>query len=77
MKRINEMAIQDATGPVLVTVFCDRCGNEESNDYLVPVGEDSLVIARRWLKENKGWDIRFPFDFCPSCAAALKAKESK
>ena len=76
-KRINEMAIQDEKGPVLVTVYCDKCGEEETNDYLVPAGEDSLVVARQWLKENKGWTTRFPFDFCPSCTAELKAKESK
>lgn len=70
------MPIRDENMPVLVTVFCDECGDEESNDYLVPAGHDSLVVARQWLAENKGWTIKFPFDFCPECNPNKLKKEA-
>jgi len=61
------MAVYDEDMPILVTVFCDECGVEETNDYLVPAGVDSLFVARTYLKENKGWFVS-PFeDLCPEC----------
>ena len=60
------MAIQEETGPVLVTVYCDSCGNEETHDYLVPAGMDSIAVARRVLAENHGW-VTGVRDYCPDC----------
>lgn len=61
------MAIQEQTSPVLVTVFCDECGVRETNDYLVPAGQDSLRVARIYLAEHKHWLVT-PFeDLCPDC----------
>lgn len=60
------MAIQEETGPVLVTVFCDGCGVEETHDYLVPAGMDSIAVARRVLKEKHGW-VTGAWDYCPGC----------
>lgn len=60
------MAIQDDTGPVLVTVFCDRCGGEITHDYLVPAGADSLDVARAYLAKH-GWAITPGSDLCPGC----------
>lgn len=60
------MAIQDQTGPVLVTVYCDSCCFEVTHDYLVPAGEDSLAVARTHLAKN-GWTIAPGVDLCPEC----------
>lgn len=60
------MAIQDETGPVLVTVYCDRCGGEITSDYLVPAGTDSLDVARTYLARH-GWAITPGRDLCPEC----------
>lgn len=61
------MAVYDATMPILVTVFCDECGVEESHDYLVPAGVDSLFVARNHLKTNAGWFVSAFEDLCPDC----------
>ncbi|MGK3708669.1 hypothetical protein [Arthrobacter sp. IK3] len=63
------MAVQDETGPVLVTVYCDRCGTEETHDYLVPAGKDSIDVARRHLAEHRSW-VTGAFDLCPDCVTA-------
>lgn len=62
------MAIRDQTGPVLVTVYCDRCGDEATHDYLVPAGSDSLDVARAHLAKN-GWAVSPASDLCPACSA--------
>ncbi|MCC3292974.1 hypothetical protein [Arthrobacter sp. zg-Y1110] len=61
------MAVQEETGPVLVTVYCDECGIEETHDYLVPAGQDSLAVARRHLNMNLGWETGARADLCPAC----------
>jgi hypothetical protein len=62
------MAIQEQTGPVAVTVFCDECGTERCADYLVPAGEDSLRVARDWMGKHAGWKITEAEDLCPKCS---------
>lgn len=63
------MAIQDETGPVLVTVFCDKCGAEVTHDYLVPAGQDSLTVARQYLATHEGWEVTPRSDLCTECRA--------
>lgn len=61
------MAVHDEDMPILVTVFCDECGVEESHDYWVKAGTDSLAVARQHLKTNKGWLVTLFEDLCPEC----------
>jgi hypothetical protein len=70
------MAIHEETMPILVTVYCDECGIEESHDYLVPAGIDSLFVARRHLRENAGWEINYFEDLCPDCKSKEPVPES-
>ncbi|HEU5108055.1 MAG TPA: hypothetical protein VFT95_05810 [Micromonosporaceae bacterium] len=49
-----------------VTIFCDGCGVEESGDYTGENREVRFAAARRWLAENKGWQIA-GMDLCPGC----------
>ena len=64
------MAIQDETGPVLVTVFCDDCEGTITQDYLVPAGQDSLIVARQYLATHEGWEITPRTDLCGDCKPA-------
>lgn len=67
------MAIQDETGPVLVTVYCDDCEVHITQDYLVPAGQDSLTVARQYLATHKGWEITPRTDLCGDCKPAAAA----
>lgn len=65
--------MDDPRYPTLITVFCDRCGTEDTGDYMVRVGMTSrerLAVARAHLVANQGWEHTADGDdFCPEHAA--------
>lgn len=69
------MAVYDEPNIVLVTVYCDQCGVEETNDYAVPAGIDSLDSARRYMAKHKSWLIATMDDLCPECVEELKIED--
>ncbi|MCU6480518.1 hypothetical protein [Arthrobacter sp. A2-55] len=69
------MAIQEETGPVLVTVFCDDCETTVTRDYIVPAGTDSLTVARRVMATQDGWMISARDDICAECFTLLEKND--
>lgn len=54
-------------GPV--TVFCDRCGIQDTADYIGQTQEIRFQAARKVLARNKDWLILVDTDLCPTCTA--------
>lgn len=71
------MAIRDETMPILAVVYCDRCGIEVAEDYLVPAGMDSLAVARNHVRRNCGWSVDARGDFCPQCTPSTPEVDPK
>ena len=65
--RVSELP--DDVFPSLITVFCDRCGHEESEDVLVRESDESHIrfgYLRAHLR-RKGWQGNVQGDLCPAC----------
>lgn len=55
------------THPAEIVVFCDVCGDEIAEDYLVADTDDSttrLGYAREHVR-SLGWRCDYSGDFCP------------
>ncbi len=70
------MDITDTTEeqyPAAIGVYCDRCGTEERNDFIVTdstTREQRFEIARAHLRETAGWSCTEAGDLCPNCRTA-------
>lgn len=56
--------------PSQITIFCDRCGIENTADYLVPADatkDERFEIAREHMRSNLGWTCDEAGDRCPAC----------
>ncbi|MFF7335376.1 hypothetical protein [Streptomyces sp. NPDC008150] len=66
--------MDDPRYPSRITVFCDRCGVENTGEYMVREGMTSrerLAVARNHLVNNEGWEHdEFGSDFCPAHAGS-------
>ncbi|WP_433357743.1 hypothetical protein ACQP25_44955 (plasmid) [Microtetraspora malaysiensis] len=55
--------------PSQITVFCDRCGDEVTGDYVVSehmTSPERLEVARAHLR-GEGWVCDKTGDYCPDC----------
>lgn len=65
--RVSELP--DDVFPSLITVFCDGCGDEESEDVLVRESDESHTrfgYLRAHLR-RRGWQCNVQGDLCPDC----------
>lgn len=61
--------------PVLVVVYCDRCGVEHEADYIGESWQVRLATARAWLVENEGWTCDEAGDYCTCSAVSAPIEE--
>lgn len=63
--------------PSQITVSCDHCGTEATNDYMVNeqmTRDERLRAARAHLVANEGWEHTTDGDdFCPAHASTVTA----
>lgn len=65
--------------PACLVVFCDRCGDEESADFLV-LDTTSSATRLGWARARAaglGWVIKPNSDLCPDCVGAVKQAAAK
>lgn len=70
--RLADLDDDDSLMPTQITMFCDNCGLEHTNDYLVTPDADRVdryEIAKAHLR-TLGWRCGKVRDFCPECAPA-------
>lgn len=63
-------AFSEEKYPAAIGVFCDDCGTEQVNQFVVSdqvTRAQRFEIARRFLRENAGWSCTEAGDFCPAC----------
>lgn len=56
--------------PCALGVFCDRCGEDWSGDFIVHTGmtqTDRFAVVRGHLVEHEGWQCDADGDLCPAC----------
>lgn len=70
LKQVREAIAQDCP-PVLVVVYCDRCGVEHEADYIGETKTVRLAAARAWLVENESWTCDAAGDYCLDCGTAM------
>jgi hypothetical protein len=59
--------------PAAIGVYCDHCGTEVRNDFVVSdrtTRPERFEIARDHLRRTAGWSCTEAGDFCPACVAA-------
>jgi hypothetical protein len=56
-----------------VTVFCDKCGLEQSTDIRADTAEEGFAGLRRLLADKHGWLITQRGDWCAQCGEAKQA----
>jgi hypothetical protein len=60
-----------------VTVFCDRCGLEQSTDIRADTAQEGFTGLRNHLAAHHEWLITERGDWCPGCAEAKQAPPEK